>query len=91
MGNESPKAQISGGKAARFANALRTTRSTCVAATDSRKSHPLQVSILLPKTSQIILDKVVVLDKGTASVNAPPPLHRKITISSRLSVTHTQQ
>jgi hypothetical protein len=28
MGNESPKAQISGGKAASFANALRTTRST---------------------------------------------------------------
>ena len=53
------------------------------------KLHPLQVSILLPRTSQIILDKVVVLDKGTASVNAPPPLHRKITISSRLSVTHT--
>jgi hypothetical protein len=52
--------------------------------------HLLQVSILLPKTSQIILDKVVVLDKGTASVNAPPPLHRKIAISYRLSVTHTQ-
>ena len=50
-----------------------------------------RVSILLPKTLQIILDKVVVLDKGTASVNAPPTLHRKITISYRLSVTHTQQ
>jgi hypothetical protein len=48
-----------------------------------------RVSTLLPKTSQIILDKVVVLDKGTATVNAPPPLHRKITTSYRLSVTHT--
>jgi hypothetical protein len=28
MGNQPPKAQISGGKAAFFANALRTTRST---------------------------------------------------------------
>jgi len=55
-----------------------------------QQPHPLQVSILLPKTSQIILDKVVVLDKGTASVNAPPPLHGKITISYRLSVTYTQ-
>src|SRR5437764_5338557 len=36
-------------------------------------------SILLPKTSQIILDNVVLLDKGSASVNAPLPLHRKIT------------
>ena len=53
-----------------------------------RPKHP-RVSILLPKTSQIILDKVLVLDKGTASVNAPPPLHRKITTSYRLSVTHT--
>jgi|HubBroStandDraft_6_1064221.scaffolds.fasta_scaffold1659462_1 hypothetical protein len=29
------------------------------------------VSILLPKTSQIILDNVVVLDKETASFDAP--------------------
>jgi hypothetical protein len=50
----------------------------------------IPLSILLAKTSQIILDKVVVLDKGSASVNAPLPLHRKITISYRLSVTHTQ-
>jgi len=49
-----------------------------------------RVSILLPTTLQIILDKLVVLDQGTASVNAPPPLHRKITISYRLSVTHIQ-
>ena len=56
-----------------------------------QQPHPLQVSIPLPKTSQIILDKVVVLDKGTASVNAPLQLHRKITISYRLLVTHTQQ
>jgi hypothetical protein len=32
-----------------------------------------------PNTRRKILDKVVVLDKGSASVNAPPPLHRKIT------------
>jgi hypothetical protein len=30
-----------------------------------------EVSILLPKTSQIILDNVVVLDKETASFDAP--------------------
>ena len=29
------------------------------------------------KTSQIILDKVLVLDKESASVNAPLPLHGK--------------
>jgi hypothetical protein len=47
MGNESPKAQISGGKAASFANALRTTRSTCVVATD-RPEAEVRGSILLP-------------------------------------------
>ena len=57
--------------------------------TSALRGQKPRVSILLPKTSQIILDKVLVLDKGTASVNAPPPLHRKITISYRLSVTHT--
>jgi len=37
-------------------------------------------SILLPKTSQIILDNVVLLDKGERErVNTPLPLHRKIT------------
>ena len=50
----------------------------------------IRVSILLPKTSQIILDNVVVLDKGSAGVNAPLPLHGKITISYSVSVTHTQ-
>jgi hypothetical protein len=89
MGNESPKAQISAGKAAGFANALRTTRSTCVAAADRLESHPASFNPVT-KDLQIILDKLVVLDKGTASVNAPPPLHRKITISYRLSVTHIQ-
>ena len=57
MGNESPKAQISGGKAASFANALSrlrittacqgTTRSTCVVATD-RPEAEVRGSILLP-------------------------------------------
>ena len=44
-------------------------------------------SILLPKTSQIILDNVVLLDKGSASVNAPLPLDRKIT--SAMTVSHS--
>jgi len=33
----------------------------------------ISVSILLPETSQIILDNVVVLDKRTASFDAPLP------------------
>jgi hypothetical protein len=62
MGNESPEAQISGGKAASFANALRTTRSTCVMATD-RPEAKNRVSILLPNIRRKILDKVAVVDK----------------------------
>jgi hypothetical protein len=46
------------------------------------------VSILLPKTSQIILDNVIVLDKETAGVNAPLPLHGEITIRV-LSISHS--
>jgi hypothetical protein len=61
MGNESPKAQISGGKAASFANALRTTRSTCVVATD-RPEAEVRGSILLRKPPQIILDNFAVLN-----------------------------
>jgi len=48
MVNESPKAQISGGKAASFANALRTTRFTSAVATD-RPWRKMRFSILLPK------------------------------------------
>jgi hypothetical protein len=69
-GNESPKAQISGGKAAFFANALRTTRSTSEVAT-SLHAAKIWVSILLAKTSQIILDNVVVLDKESANFGGP--------------------
>jgi hypothetical protein len=45
----------------------------------------LRVSILLPKTSQIILDNVVVLDKETASFDAPLGEPGK-----SLSAIHTQ-
>jgi len=40
----------------------------------------IPVSILLPKTSQIILDNVVVLDKKSAGVNALLRLHGEIII-----------
>jgi hypothetical protein len=67
MGNESPKAQISGGKAASFANALRTTRSTCVVATDRPEANPPPVNPVT-KPSQIILDKGLVLDKESRAL-----------------------
>ena len=51
----------------------------------------IPLSILLPNTSQIILDKVFVLDKGTASVNAPPPLHGKIVTISYYAISHSTQ
>jgi hypothetical protein len=51
MVNESPKAQISGGKAAFFANALRTTRSTSAVAT-GRSGAKIHVSILLQISSE---------------------------------------
>jgi hypothetical protein len=57
MGNESPKAQTSGGKAASFANALRTTRSTCVVATDRPEAKTPPIN-----PSQIILDNFAVLN-----------------------------
>ena len=66
MGNESPKAQISGGKAASSANALRTTRSTCVVATDSGSGSPRFNPVTKP--SQIILDKGLVLDKESRAL-----------------------
>jgi hypothetical protein len=37
--------------------------------------HDYQPFNSVTKYSQIILDKVVVLDKGSASVNTPLPLH----------------
>jgi hypothetical protein len=66
MGNESPKAQISGGKAASFANALRTTRSICVAATDRPEAKTPMNPVTKP--SQIILDKGLVLDKESRAL-----------------------
>jgi hypothetical protein len=38
-------------------------------------SMTISLSTLLPNIRRKILDKVVVLDKGNASVNAPLPLH----------------
>jgi hypothetical protein len=61
MVNESPKAQISGGKAAFFANALGTTRPTSAVAT-GRSGAKIRVSILLPNIWQIILDNVAFHD-----------------------------
>jgi len=67
VGNESPKAQISGGKAAFFANALRTTRSTCVVATDRPEAKTPRIN-RVTKPSQIILDKGLVLDKESRAL-----------------------
>jgi hypothetical protein len=83
MGNESPKAQISGGKAASFANALRTTRSTCASqrilrsrrgdrstcavATDCPEAKNPLINPVT-KPSQIILDKGLVLDKESRAL-----------------------
>jgi len=62
-----------------FANTLRQRVSPLAVVTGSLGAN-IRVSILLPKTSQIILDNVVVLDKEAAGVNAGLPLHREITI-----------
>jgi hypothetical protein len=55
------------------ANALRTTRSTCAVTTGPAGGN--LPSILLPNICRKILDKVVGVDKGSAKVNAPLPLH----------------
>jgi hypothetical protein len=39
-----------------------------------------RLSILLPNLPHKLLDKVVVLNKESASVNAPLPLHGKVNI-----------
>jgi hypothetical protein len=71
MGNESPMAQISGGKAASFANALSLLRSLRRAKDNAFhlcSGYRPSVSEKAPinpvtKPSQIILDKGLVLDK----------------------------
>jgi len=60
-------------------NALRTTRSTPCSGYRPCGSK-ISVSILLPNLPHKLLDKVVVLNKENASVNAPLPLHGKVNI-----------
>jgi hypothetical protein len=43
-------------------------------------SMTTRLSILLPNLPHKLLDKVVVLNKESASVNAPLPLHGKVNI-----------